>query len=244
MPARALASHVTVRGSREMMKMALSIAAVLMVSIAVFTESMAGTATPGVSLPPPPVAGAMSLEEALTQRRSVREFAAGALTLADVSRLLWAAQGVTAPGRRTSPSAGATYPLEVYLAVGEVRGLAVGVYRYRSDMHRLEAVADGDIRLHLATAALEQKWMSRAAAVVVITALFDRTTVRYGKRGERYVHMEAGHAAQNLLLQAATMGLGATTVGAFNDTEISRLLRLPSIETPLYLIPVGNKPLS
>lgn len=217
------------------LKTILLMLTVMMANDAAMAEGLAKT----LSLPPPSVAG--SLEQAMMLRRSVREFASGSLTLAEISRLLWAAQGITAPGRRTAPSAGATYPLDVYLAVGDVQGLAAGVYRYRPDMHRLEAVSDGDIRPHLATAALEQKWIGKAAAVVVIAASFDRTTVRYGKRGERYVYMEAGHAAQNLLLQAATMGLGATTVGAFNDTEVSRLLRLIPIETPLYLIPVGKK---
>ena len=124
--------------------------------------------------------------------------------------------------------------------VGDVENLAAGVYRYRPGLHRLEVVSDGDIRLPLADAALDQKWVSRAAMVVVIAAVFERTTARYGKRGERYVHMEAGHAAQNLLLQAAALGLGATPVGAFDDAEVSRLLHLPASEKPLYLIPVGR----
>ena len=224
-----------------MMKILLLILAVLMTSLPAAAEGGAGSA--GVSLPAP-AAGAMSLEEALARRRSVREFVPGALTLAEVSRLAWAAQGATDHEGRTAPSAGATYPLEVYLAVGEVKGLAAGVYRYRPGPHRLEAVADGDVRLPLAAAAMSQQWVNRAALVVVIAAVFERTTARYGKRGERYVHMEAGHAAQNLLLQAAALGLGATPVGAFNDAEVCRLLRLPDGETPLYLIPIGHKPRS
>lgn len=198
----------------------------------------------GVSLPAPPTAGAISLEEALARRRSVREFIPGALTLAEISRLLWAAQGVTEPGRRTAPSAGATYPLEIYLVAGDVEGLAAGVYRYRPGRHRLEAVTDDDIRLTLAAAAWGQGCVRRAAAVVAIAAVFERTAARYGERGERYVHMEAGHAAQNLLLQATALGLGAAPVGAFSDTLVSRLLRLPDGETPLYLIPVGRSPRS
>jgi SagB-type dehydrogenase family enzyme len=186
------------------------------------------------------MAGAKSLEEALAHRRSVREFAPGALTLSEVSQLMWAAQGVTAPERRTSPSAGATYPLEIYLVAGKVDGLGAGVYRYRPRQHRLEAVTEGDIRVPLAVAAVDQEWISQAAMVVVIAAVFERTTVRYGKRAERYVHMEAGHAAQNLLLQAAALGLGATPAGAFNDAEVSRLLHLPVDEAPLYFVPVGR----
>lgn len=107
------------------------------------------------------------------------------------------------------------------------------MYRYRPGSHRLEAVSDGDVRRPLAAAALDQQWMSRAALVVVIAAAFERTTARYGKRGERYVHMEAGHAAQNLLLEATALGLGATPVGAFDAAEVCRLLRLPDGETPL-----------
>jgi len=226
------------------MKILFLILAVLMASLSAAAEGGAGSAASGVSLPAPPAAGAMSLEEALAQRRSVREFSAGALTLTEVSRLAWAAQGATDHEGRTAPSAGATYPLEVYLAVGEVKGLAAGVYRYRPGPHRLEVVADGDVRLPLAAAAMSQQWVSRAALVVVIAAVFERTTARYGRRGERYVHMEAGHAAQNLLLQATALGLGATPVGAFNDAEVCRLLRLPDGETPLYLTPIGHKPRS
>ncbi|MDD5300418.1 MAG: SagB/ThcOx family dehydrogenase [Gallionella sp.] len=200
----------------------------------------AGAARREVNLPAPPATGMLSLEEALTQRRSAREFTPGALTLAEISRLVWAAQGVTAPERRTAPSAGATYPLEIYLVAGDVAGVAAGVYRYLPRQHRLEAVAEGDLRVPLAAAAVDQKWIGQAAMVVVIAALFERTTVRYGKRGERYVHMEAGHAAQNMLLQAAALGLGATPVGAFNDAEVSRLLHLPDSELPLYFIPVGR----
>lgn len=211
-----------------------------MTNLATAAEDRAGPAAHYINLPAPPAMGALSLEEALTQRRSAREFAPGALTLDEISRLTWASQGVTAPERRTAPSAGATYPLEVYLVTGNVANLAAGVYRYLPRQHRLELVAEGDFRAPLAAAAVDQKWIGQAALVVVIAALFERTTVRYGKRGERYVHMEAGHAAQNLLLQAAALGLGATPVGAFNDAEVARLLHLPTGELPLYFIPVGK----
>lgn len=224
-----------------MMKTLLLLLAVLMTNIAAAGERGAGSDA-GVSLPPPPKANALSLNEALAHRRSVREFAPGSLTLAEVSWLVWAAQGVTAPEGRTAPSAGATYPLEVYVVAGEVEGLADGVYRYRPVSHRLEVVATGDIRLPLAAAALDQEWVSQAAMVVVIAAVQERTMRRYGKRGERYVHMEAGHAAQNLLLEATALGLGATPVGAFKDAEVARLLQLPVGQTPLYVIPVGRRP--
>ncbi len=197
-----------------------------------------------MSLPPPPSTGAMSLNEALARRRSVREFAHGVLTLDEISQLVWAIQGVTAPELRTAPSAGAAYPLEVYLLVGNAENLAAGIYRYRPGLHRLELVADGDIRLPFADAAVGQTWISKAAMVVVIAAVFERTTSLYGKRSERYVYTEAGHAAQNLLLQAAALELGARPVGAFNDLGVARLLRLPAGEMPLYIIPVGKSPRS
>ncbi len=182
----------------------------------------------------------MSLEEALAHRRSVREFSADALTLPEISRLAWAAQGVTGAEHRTAPSAGATYPLEIYLVVGNVEGLSAGVYHYRPEQHRLELVSGGDIRRALAEAAVGQAWLSHAPVVVIIAAVPERTAGRYGKRAERYVHMEAGHAAQNLLLEATALGLGATPVGAFGDAEVARLLRLQAHEAPLYLIPVGR----
>lgn len=182
----------------------------------------------------------MSLEEALAHRQSVREFSADALTLSDISRLVWAAQGITAPGHRTAPSAGATYPLEIYLAAGKIESLAAGVYHYLPERHRLELVSEGDIRPRLAGAAMNQEWLRGAPLVMVIAAVSDRTAARYGRRAERYVNMEAGHAAQNLLLEATALGLGATPVGAFDDAEVTRLLHLPVGETPLYLIPVGR----
>ena len=211
-----------------------------MTNFAAAADGRVGSAARGVNLPPPPKTNAMSLDEALAKRRSVRDFAAGTLTMAEVALLVWSAQGVTNPEGRTTPSAGATCPLEVYVAAGEVDGLTDGVYRYVPDLHRLEPVADGDIRVRLAAAALDQQWISQAAMVVVIAAVFERTISRYGKRGECYVHLEVGHAAQNLLLQATALRLGAAPVGAFNDLEISRLLRLPVGEVPLYLVPVGR----
>ncbi len=182
----------------------------------------------------------MSLEEALAHRRSVREFSTSALTLSEISRLAWAAQGISAPGHRTAPSAGATYPLEIYLAVGNVENLSAGVYHYLPEKHRLEVVSSGDIRGPLAAAAVGQGWLSHAPVVVVITGVLDRTAGRYGKRAERYVPMEAGHSAQNLLLEATALGLGATPVGAFDDAEVARLLHLRTGEGPLYLVPVGR----
>jgi SagB-type dehydrogenase family enzyme len=196
--------------------------------------------TAAVALPAPRLDGGAPLERALAERRSVREYARGALTLAQVAQLLWAAQGVTQrDGARTAPSAGALYPLELYLVAGEVRDLAPGVYRYGPGKHQLLPIATGDRRRGLCDAALAQECVAGGAAVFVFTAVERRTTRKYGPRGVRYVHIEVGHAAQNLALQATALGLDSVTVGAFDDAAVARLLQLPEGEAPLYLMPVG-----
>ncbi|MQY55622.1 MAG: SagB/ThcOx family dehydrogenase [Dehalococcoidia bacterium] len=184
----------------------------------------------------------VSLEQSLLQRRSIRTYTGEPLTLQEVSQLLWAAQGITDPrGFRTAPSAGALYPLEVYVVAGDVQGLTLGVYRYEPAQHQLVRVIDGDKRASLADAALTQPWVKEGAVVFVFTAVYERTTAKYDDRGIRYVHIEVGHAAQNLCLQATAMGLGAVTVGAFHDEAVAELLNLPQDEQPLYIIPVGRK---
>lgn len=194
-----------------------------------------------VALPTPIYESQTSVEQALQARRSVRDYAPGALNLAQVGQLLWAAQGVTnAAGHRTAPSAGALYPLEVYLVAGEVEGMAAGVYQYVPGEHELLRIASGDVRRRLAEAALGQIWVKDAPAVLVITAVYERTTVKYGERGVRYVHMEVGHAAQNVYLQAETLDLGTVFVGAFYDEEVSHVLGLGEEEAPLGLMPVGK----
>ncbi len=184
----------------------------------------------------------MSLEQALAERRSVRDFAAGSLTIQQVAQLLWAAQGVSDPvgGRRTAPSAGALYPLEVYVVVGRVSGLLAGVYRYVPGSHSLERVRAGPVAASLAQAALSQQVIARAPLTLVVTADFSRTTGKYGERGRRYVALEAGHAAQNVCLQAVALGLGSVPIGAFVDDSAARVLGLPPAETLLYLLPVGR----
>jgi len=193
-----------------------------------------------VQLPKPEVRDHASLGDALRQRRSVRAYSARSLTLQQVAHLLWAAQGRNDPsGMRTAPSAGALYPLELLLAAGDVAGLDPGVYRYRPQQHTLEMLHSGDRRDRLARAALGQSWVADSAAILIITAIYERTTRKYGERGRRYVHIEIGHAAQNALLQAASLGLGAAVVGAFDDAAVASLLDLPAPEQPLYLLPVG-----
>lgn len=196
----------------------------------------------GLELPEPRYDSDVSIEETLLKRRSIREYTGEPLTLQEISQLLWAAQGITHPrGFRTAPSAGALYPLEVYVVVGDVENLREGVYRYKPHEHGLVIVIDGDKRAELAKAAIRQAWVKEAAMCVVITAVYERTTVKYGDRGVRYVHIEVGHAAQNICLQATAMDLGIVTVGAFYDDQVREVLNLPEKEQPLYIIPIGKK---
>jgi SagB-type dehydrogenase family enzyme len=209
--------------------------------------AMVGTATADrgaadrIMLPEPRHRSHVSVEEALRDRRSVRNYSSDSLTLADIAQLLWSAQGVSdARDRRTAPSAGALYPLELYLVAGNVEALPAGVYQYRPARHTLSRVAVGDKRGGLARAALRQTCVRDAPAVIIMTAVYERTTWKYGDRGKRYVHMESGHAAQNIYLQAVPLGLGTVTVGAFSDGKVKQILDLPENEVPLYLMPVGK----
>ena len=156
-----------------------------------------------IDLPKPSVDGTVSLESAIRGRRSVRDFSKRSLSLANVAQLLWAAQGITSrDGGRAAPSAGALYPLEIYLVAGNVDSLPAGIYHYRPKKHRLRPIADGDRRKALAAAALDQSWVRRAPAVLVIAGIYERSARKYGERARRYTHIEVGHAAQNLFLQA------------------------------------------
>lgn len=187
-------------------------------------------------LPPPTLSGETSLEEALVRRRSVREFDTQPLTSGELGQLLWATQGIThEQGFRTAPSAGALYPLEVYVATTD------GVFHYQPHGHQLLVTSPQDTREKLYQAALKQEPVRQAPAVFIVTAVYERTAKKYGaERSPRYVHLEAGHATQNLLLEAAALGLGAVPIGAFHDEEIQKALGLPSDHQPLYLIPVGH----
>lgn len=182
-----------------------------------------------------------TLEELLWQRQSVREYSGEPLTREEVMKLLWAGQGITRPPRyRTAPSAGALYPLELYVVVGNVQGLKPGVYKYEPAANDIRLVKEGDVRRSLATAALSQSWVEQGAIDIIIAAVYQRTKAKYGERGERYVHIEVGHAAQNICLQAAALGLGLVTVGAFDDARVAEIVGLARDEAPLYIIPVGR----
>ncbi|MGC8777434.1 MAG: SagB/ThcOx family dehydrogenase [Candidatus Caldatribacteriaceae bacterium] len=214
----------------------------LLLFLGVFLWRETGMAQERIPLPEPERRGAMSVEETISRRRSVRSFEDRALTLRDLSQLLFAIQGMTdhGYGLRTVPSAGALYPLEVYAVVGKVEGVAEGVYRYHPEGHELERTAMGDKRIALYKSALYQESIREAPLLLVLSAFYERTTRKYGERGIRYVHMEAGHAAQNVYLQAEALGLGTVVIGAFRDTEVARVLGLPENEVPLYLMPVGK----
>lgn len=196
-----------------------------------------------VSLPEPQFQGKISVEEALLKRRSVRSYREEALNLKEVSQILWSAQGITEPsfGGRAAPSAGALYPLEIYLVVKNVKELPAGVFKYKPENHSLIKIFEGEISRQLAKAALGQNFIAEAPAVLVISGVFERTTKKYGERGIQYVFMEAGHAAQNIYLQAESLTLGTVTVGAFVEEEVKKLLRMPEEENPLYIMPVGKK---
>jgi SagB-type dehydrogenase family enzyme len=188
-----------------------------------------------ITLPPPQLKGHRSLEEALAARRSVREFTSQTLTDGELSQLLWAAQGITSPkGQRTAPSAAALYPLELYVV------LPSGLYKYVPARHELIQQQETDLRPALRSAALGQEAVTRAPAVFVVAADYSRTERRFGPRGERFVHLEAGHAAQNLLLEATALDLGGVSMGAFDDQRVRAVLHLPDTESPLYLLPVGH----
>jgi len=190
-----------------------------------------------IELPAPRSEGDVSLEQTLVLRRSCRKYKDQPLQPAQIGQLLWACQGTAGKpaGRRTAPSAGATYPLILYAVLPE------GVYRYDPEHHCLALLQQADIRTALGRACLEQYWLADAGLTVVITAEYSRTCSRYGPRGQRYVLMEVGHAAENLFLQAEAMGLGAVAVGAFDDGAVSELLNLPHEHEPLLLVPVGVK---
>lgn len=194
-----------------------------------------------MKLPPPRLDSNTSIESALHQRRSVREFDKKPLTLTEISQLLWADQGLSgSEGKRTAPSAGALYPLEISVVAGKDGELPAGVYRYRPDGHDLLLTAPGDKRAKLARAALDQNWLAEAPLTLVVAAIYERTARKYRQRADRYVQMEVGHAAQNVHLQAIALGLATVVVGAFEDGEVKRVLPLAANEQPLCLMPIGS----
>jgi SagB-type dehydrogenase family enzyme len=187
-----------------------------------------------IKLPEPDRKGAMSLEQAIIFRRSIRQFLSEPLSIKQTGQLLWAAQGQQQGGKfRNVPSAGATYPLELF-AVSQN-----GFFHYLPEKHALEELSKEDLREGLSLAAWGQGFVKEAPLTIVIAAEFSRTKGRYGRRAIRYVYMEAGHAAQNIHLQAESLGLGSVPVGAFTDVKVSRVLSLPKRLEPVYMVTIG-----
>jgi SagB-type dehydrogenase family enzyme len=198
-----------------------------------------------MNLSAPMLDGNVSVEKAIKQRRTIRAFLNEPLTLAQLSQILWAAQGITDDRglKRAAPSGGALYPIDVYVVAGQngVRGLAPGVYTYDPSGHLLEKIADADARQDVAVAALRQMWMATAPVILVLTAEYRRITIKYGDRGERYAMIEVGHIGQNIFLQCEALGLGAGIVGAFYDNEVARAVSAKKNHEPLIIMPVGWK---
>jgi len=198
-----------------------------------------------VKLPTPRLKGKVSLEEVVARRRSIRRYRSEPITLVQLGQLLWSAQGITG-GRafRAAPSAGATYPLELFTFIGRqaIEGLQEGIYHYEVNRHSLVLHQPGDLRKELARAAMDQGFIMSAPVDIVICALYTRTCSNYGRRGERYIHMEVGHVGENIHLQAVALGLITVEVGAFDDDEVRNILGVEEQIKPLYIMPVG-KPL-
>lgn len=198
-----------------------------------------------MKLPKPATKGEVSLERTIKNRRTIRSFTPRQLKLEQCSQLFWAAQGITGDRgfKRAAPSAGALYPMDIYAVVGEdsVEGLKAGVYHYEPGDHAISLVSEGDLRNDVASASLYQMWMAKAPLNFVITAEYDRITIKYGKRGIRYARIEAGHIGQNIFLQAEALNLGAGIVGAFNDEDLIRVMNIPRSHEPLLVMPVGYK---
>ncbi|NLF96786.1 MAG: SagB/ThcOx family dehydrogenase [Candidatus Riflebacteria bacterium] len=196
-----------------------------------------------IQLPPPQLTGNISLEATLAERRSLRQYGEKPPGINEISQLLWAAQGITGKNYpfRTAPSAGATYPLETYLMAGNVTGLESGVYHYDIASHSLKLIKRGDHRAALCNASVGQKHVKEAPITIILTAIFQRTTNRYGSRGIKYTYMEAGHVGQNICLQAEALDMGSVPVGAIDEDQIATILGISRAETPLYIFPVGYK---
>lgn len=218
-------------------------------------KSVGQTSASVIQLPAPRMDGQCSVEKALATRRSVRGFKDEPMSLAALSQIVWAAQGITLKidstpadwswgrwqgGKRTAPSAGRLYPLELYIVAGNIDGIKPGVYKYKPQTHQLLDVLDADKRSELATAALGQKWIASAPCVLVVGAVYKRTEVKYGERAPRYVHIEVGHAVENVCLQAVALDLGTTMVGAFKDDEVKKVIGMTNEEQPLAIVPVGT----
>ena len=195
-----------------------------------------------IQLPTPRFEGETSIEQALLHRRSVRSYTKDPLNISEISQILWAAQGITdnTYGLRTAPSAGALYPLELYIAASNVDELNSGLYHYNPKDHTLEKISGGDKRTDISNAALRQDAIENSSAIIIIAAVVERTVVKYGNRAERYVHIEVGAVGQNIYLESVSLGLGTVMIGAFKDNALKKVLGLQNNEGPFAIMPLGK----
>ncbi len=209
-----------------------------------------------IQLPDPRYESETSVEKAIRMRRSVRSYVQEPLAISDISQILWAAQGITRKkeepparwntkyewqgGLRSAASAGALYPMELYLVAGNVQGLSKGVYKYIPKSHSLKKVVEGDKKTEIYDAALRQGSIKQGAALIVMAGIYERTSFKYGERAERYVHMEVGFIGGNIYLQGISLGIGTVMIGAFEDEELKKALDLPEDEHPLAIMPLGK----
>ena len=196
-----------------------------------------------MNLPKPRLKGDVSLEQAIKHRRTIRSYLSKPLTLEQLSQIFWAAQGITGDRgfKRSAPSGGALYPMDIYAVVGDngVKGLKAGIYHYDPHQHAASLITEGDLRKDVARSSLSQMWMPKAPLNLVITSEYSRITSKYGTRGERYAMIEAGHIGQNIFLQAEALGLRAGIVGAFHDKDVNRVMKISRSHEPLLIMPVG-----
>ena len=194
-----------------------------------------------MKLPEPNRKGRLSVEEAFSQRRSIREYSEGPIDVSEAGQLLWSAYGITSPeGYRTAPSARALYPLEIDFVAGNVEGLPAGVYRYNPRSHELQRTSEGDLRETISGTTFDQPFVAQGAAVLVFSAVYERTCSKFGEPGRDFVHMDLGHSAENVHLQAVALDIGTVVVGAFRPDEVKQVLSLAEDEQPLYLMPLGK----
>ena len=188
-----------------------------------------------LQLAEPKLSGQVSLEEALTKRRSVRQFTGQPLKPTQVSQLAWAGQGITEPvrGLRTAPSAGAVYPIDLYFATPE------GLFIYRPKGHGLEQVIDQDVRGILAAAAGAPEAAVGKGCHIIVAGSVRKLTPRFRNDARKYMLLEAGHIAQNIQLQAVCLELGSVTIGGFDTGQVRKVCRMPRTLEPIYLICVG-----
>jgi len=195
-----------------------------------------------ITLPAPMIQSSTSIEKAIKERRSVRSYKNIPLSIEEISQLLWAGQGITDPisKYRSYPSAGALYPLELYIVINKAKSIEKGFYKYDPNKHALIKITERNITDEITQAALNQEFIKESAIIFIYTAITSKTTSRYGERGLRYIYMEAGHAAQNIYLQSVSLKIGVVVIGAFKDQEIKKIMNLKEDEIPLYIIPAGK----